>query len=66
MSAMVHCDGPGCDMTRDPGYNERTISDAGWLHVEQDPQSLDFCSHECVGKWALAQPGNTTTVVDGS
>lgn len=74
MSALVHCDGPGCDQTRDPHVFERAMFEGGWLRVDHGDgvRSLDFHSIACLQAWALEHPedprttGTATTVVDGS
>lgn len=61
MSAVVKCDGPGCDRTRNPsdGFSI-TVGDLGWLEVTARDGAHDFHDTDCLVKWA----GGSTTVVD--
>lgn len=54
MSALVHCDGPDCDQTRDADELTRRLCTPSWIHVEEGPavQGRDFHSRECMAKWA--------------
>lgn len=75
MSAVVRCDGPGCDVTTDPDSGAR----ASWLTASRGVSRFDFHSPTCLAEWASAQPDPkptptaairslcdpSTTVVDG-
>jgi hypothetical protein len=67
MSVLVHCNGPACDNTRDPGYQIRALCEGGWLRVSQGEgaRTLDFCSHDCLTAWTAASGQTTRTEVDG-
>lgn len=56
MSNLIHCDGPGCDITRDPNLPDmRGLCEPGWLRVQEGPDHpLDFHSVDCLGRWAEA------------
>lgn len=54
MSKLIHCDGPDCTKTKDPGLPDmRRLGERGWIHVDQDDgEALDFHDVSCMGMWA--------------
>lgn len=72
MSALVHCDGPDCDVTRDANYQMLALFEGGWIQLSQGEgvRNLDFHSVACLQAWALEHPDDprttgTATAVDG-
>lgn len=51
MSNLIHCDNPDCENTRDSS-RERRLHERPWLEVQQAGQRLDFCSLDCMRRWA--------------
>lgn len=63
MSNLIHCDGPGCDKTKNRDIEPR-MCDTPWLHLEQGDRTpvLDFHSQGCLAAWVGGtRPAQTGT-----
>lgn len=55
MSNLIHCDGPDCNVTRDPNLPDmRALGESPWVHVDQGDRlpALDFHDVNCLSRWA--------------
>ena len=64
MSALVHCDGPGCDMTKSPKFEDRRLGEGGWSMLEEPDRNYDFHSRVCLANWVAGEGGGSTHTVD--
>lgn len=62
MSKLIHCDGPGCDQTKDAtvGVVVRQLCEPDWLTLERDGVRLDFHDDRCLANWTTGKPRATT------
>lgn len=56
MSALVHCDGPGCDKTKSAAFEDRRLCDPDWMMLEASDRNYDFHSEECLARWVTGKP----------
>lgn len=57
MSQLIHCDGPGCDVTRDPDAPDmRRLGEPSWLKLERDGVRHDFHDDQCLANWTTGKP----------
>ena len=57
MTVIRECDGPGCSESE---HDRSDAVEQDWLVVQQEHEDrLDFCSFDCMGKWAIMFQADT-------